>query len=73
MAKKTTPIITHTEILNRAIRSVESEIDAWRNHCHGLPKDEADNLFVAATKDLVVKLTALKSLYLIETGSEWEV
>lgn len=71
MANKTTPIITHTEILNRAIHSIENEIGEWRSKCEGLPQDMREQMFNASTKELAVKLTALKSLYLIETGTEY--
>ena len=71
MANKTTPIITHTEIITRAIHSIEEEIGKWRSQCEGLPQDMREQMFTASTKDLAVKLTALKSLYLIETGTEY--
>ena len=71
MANKTTPIITHTEILTRAIHSIENEIGEWRSQCEGLPQDMREQMFNASTKELAVKLTALKSLYLIETGTEY--
>ena len=69
MAKKTTPVITHTEILVRAIKSIEAEIDEWRERCNGLPKDEAIAYFNAATEELQEKRAALKSMYLIENGT----
>ena len=72
MAKKTTPIITHTEIINRAIRNIEDEIEDWRHKCEWLPQELREQMFCNSTKDLAAKLTALKSLYLIETGAEWE-
>lgn len=70
MAKKTTPIITHTEILNRAIYSVEEEIANWHNKCEGLPQEQKDKMFDYATKELQDKLDALKEMYRIETGTE---
>lgn len=72
MAKKTNPIITHTEIINRAIQSIEAEIDEWRGRCKGLPKEQADTYFDATTKELREKLDALKTLYRIETGSDFD-
>lgn len=72
MAKKTTPIITHTEILSRAIRSIEEEIDKWRSTIDGLPQPHMDGAFDIATKELREKLETLKTLYRIETGAELE-
>ena len=72
MAKKTTPIITHTEILSRAIRSIEDDIAECRRRCEELPQHLRAQMLDASTKELVVKLTALRSLYLMETGVEWE-
>lgn len=71
MAKKTTPIITHAEILVRAIQTVEVEIDELRRQCAGFPQKERDELFNAATKDLRCKLDVLKQMYIIETGAEY--
>ena len=71
MAKKTI-IITHTEILSRAIRSIEADIADWRTKCESLPQDQKDAMFATATADLREKLDALKTLYRIETGAELE-
>ena len=71
MAKKTTPIITHTEILNRAIRSIEVEIDDWYEKCEGLPQDQKESMVAMATEDLRAKLDALKTMYRIETGTDF--
>lgn len=72
MAKKTTPIITHTEILARAIRSIEDEIDNMKTRCEGrmeevLVKQICDDY----TAERTPKLEALKAMYLIETGNEY--
>ena len=72
MARKTIPIITHTEILSRAIRSIEEEIAYWHSKCEAFPQEQRDKLFAASTMDLTEKLEALKNLYRIETGAEWE-
>lgn len=72
MAKKATPIITHIEILNRAIYSIKAEIDEWRDRCKGLAKEQADSYFDATTKELRAKLDALKTLYRIETGVDYD-
>lgn len=70
MAKKTTPIITHTEILSRAIISLESDIEAWQAQCEGLPEEIRAEMFNKSTEELRAKLETLKTLYRIETGSD---
>ena len=65
---KTTPIITHTEILARAIRTLEDEIAEWNNKSDNFPQE----LIAKATEEPRAKLDALKTLYRIETGAEWE-
>ena len=67
MAKKTTPIITYTEILARAIRTFEDEIAEWHSKSDSFPKE----LIAKATEEPRAKLDALKTLYCIETGTEW--
>ena len=69
MAKKQTPIITHTEILSRAIRSIEQEISGWMANCEKLP--DGAKMLEEATIDLSAKLTTLKDLYRIETGNDY--
>lgn len=71
MAKKTTPIITQAEIIVRAIKSFEAEIEELRVLCKGLPTEQADTYFDAATKEPREKLDALKILYRIETGTDF--
>ena len=68
---KTKPIITHTEIYVRAIRTIEAEIDEFRRRCSGFPQEEGEKMFQAATKDLRIKLEALKAMYIYETGAEY--
>ena len=70
MKTNTNPIITNTEILARAIRTVEDDIEEWRRKCENFPQDQRDTMFSAATKELAEKLEALKTLYRIETGSD---
>ena len=72
MAKKTAPIITHTEIIALAIRSIEGDIAERHSMCESFPKEQRDTMIAAATKELNEKLDALKTMYQIETGSEWE-
>ena len=70
MAKKSTPVITHTEILARAIQSINTEINGWRDKCSGLLDTAA--LFDSATNELTNKLDALKTMYYFETGTNYE-
>lgn len=71
MAKKSTPIITHTEILNRAIGSITAEIADWYTKCESLPQPIRDETIQKATEPLQEKLDALKELYRIETGTDY--
>ena len=67
--KKPEPIITHTEILCRAIGSLEEEIRNWESRCEGKPwlEDEI-KLITAPIRD---KLDAVMQLYRIETGVDY--
>lgn len=67
--KNTVPVITHVEILARAIRTIDQEIEDWRSKCDKLPN--AEHLFTDATGELVKKRKALKEMYRIETGGEY--
>lgn len=71
MAMKVSPIITHTEILNRAICSIKAEIADWHKKCEGLPQAQKDAMFATATEELRAKLDTLKTLYRIETGVDY--
>lgn len=70
MEKKTTPIITHTEILCLAIRQLEHEIDETRKKCEGIPGSEP--LLQFTIKESAPKLEALRTLYKIETGTDYD-
>ena len=71
MAKKTPPIITHTEIISRAIGSIEAEIAEWRQKFNGNPDVFMTGMFEIATAELREKLDALKTMYRIETGVDF--
>lgn len=71
MAKKTTPIITHVEIINRAIHNINMEIADWHAKCEGLLQPQKDEMIEYATRDLRSKLEALKEMYRFETGTEY--
>lgn len=70
MAKKPTPIITHTEILCRAIRSIEEEIRNQQNYMGGIP--ECAEMLHAFVDERTPKLEALKEMYRIETGTDYD-
>ena len=71
MAKTIVPVITHTEIISRAIRSVKEEIADWRLKCEGLAPEHLEAMFNESTEGLRDKLEALKQMYRFETGTEY--
>lgn len=70
MAIKNTPIITHTEILCRAIRNIESEIRNQEEYMGGITECEA--MLSAYISERTPKLEALKEMYRIETGTDYD-
>ena len=77
MAKKNTPIITHTEILCLAIESLKASIREWDENVEkAAGKDVAVQQIVTELRDqnvarLAPKLAAPKQLYKIETGTDY--
>lgn len=68
--KKTIPAITLTEIICYAIRFLQKEIDDMVAYCDGIPeKDDFLKLFVSQRSP---KLDALKIIYRMETGTDYE-
>lgn len=66
---KNTPVITHVEILSRAIRSVEDEI---RNQEELMGnKSGFEEMLAAFIAERAPKLEALKEMYRIETGNDY--
>lgn len=71
---KNTPIITHTETLCYAIRCIEGEITKWRNKVRSFPSEDRPMISKMVQNDidrLQAKLDALKDLYKIETGEDY--
>ena len=67
MANKREPIITFTEIICLAIRSIDSDIESWRERV------QTDfNAFHEFTAPLHRKRDALKQMYRNETGVDYE-
>ena len=71
MSKKSIPVITYAEILTRAVRTVEAEIEEWHVKCECFPEDQVEAMFAKATAELREKLDALKTLYRIEIGTDF--
>lgn len=75
MAKKTTPIITHTEILCLAIQAAARRIheyDELVDKCDNMAaREQAAEMRDTQTAIWAPKLAALKELYRIETGTEF--
>lgn len=67
--KKTAPIITHVEILSRAIRSIEDEIHNQEEVMGDIP--ECKDMLAAFIAERAPKLEALKEMYRIETGNDY--
>ena len=67
--KNPTPIITHVEILCRAIRSIEEEIRAQEEVMGDIP--ECKDMLAAYIAEREPKLAALKEMYRIETGTDY--
>lgn len=67
--KKQNISINHTEILCYAIKAVQAEINDWNAKCSGHAGFE--EILEQATSRLIPKLEALKELYRIETGTEY--
>jgi len=68
MAKRRAePVITHTEILARSIRSIDGEIESWKRF-----ESVEPDYYEAGTAPLREKREALKALYRIETGTEYD-
>lgn len=66
--KNATPVITHVEILCLAIRAIDAEIGVRRMRCEGLPGDTFDR----SVAHLLEKRDALKSMYRMETGTDYD-
>lgn len=69
MAQTKNISITHTEILVRAAQNIEVEIRTWEVTVSGNP--EAAGMASPMIGPLREKLEAVKTLYRIETGTEY--
>lgn len=67
--KKQPACITYTEILSRAIRQMEDELESWENRMAGKP--DMEEYIEAKRSELCPKIEAAKKLYQIETGTDY--
>lgn len=70
MATKATPVITHVEILCRAIRNIEDEISNQESVMKDIPG--CKDMLTAYIAERESKLNALKEMYRIETGTNYD-
>jgi hypothetical protein len=70
MAAKVTPVITHVEILCRAIRNIEDESKSQQKTMGNIPECKA--MLDAFNEERRQKLVALKEMYRIETGTNYD-
>lgn len=68
--KKPAPVITHTEILVRAIHNLENRIQGWQDTVGNRPN--AEEILADICKTDYEKLDALKTMYRIENGVDYE-
>lgn len=66
--KNAAPAITHVEILCLAFRAIDAEIEVWRERCENLPH----GTFYKSVAPLLKKRQALKSMYYVETGTDYD-
>ena len=69
--KNNTPAITHTEIYCYAIRELTREIDDWEKKTEGHP--ELRNNIDQVNAPLIAKREALREMYRLETGVEYDI
>ena len=67
--KKHEHMITYTEILSRAIRQMQEELENWEDRMAGKPGME--EYIEAKREELCPKIEAAKTLYKIETGTDY--
>lgn len=72
MAKRIAPIITNTEILARAIRSVDAEMETLERISTQIPMETRQQWLDPQLNPLKAKREALNTLYCIETGIDYD-
>ena len=63
-------MITQTEIICLAIRALDTEIETWRTKCAN-GGEEGQRIFEKTTSESRMKRETLRTLYLIQTGTEY--
>ena len=63
-------MITQTEIIFLAIRALDAEIETWRTKC-AKGGEEGQRIFERVTAEPRMKRETLRTLYLIQTGTEY--
>ena len=63
-------MITQTEIICLAIRALDTEIEMWRTKCAN-GGEEGQQIFERMTAEQRMKRETLRTLYLIQTGTEY--
>ena len=74
---KNEPVLTHTEILCLAIRQLQSDIEDIKRRGESLAektgnKEMANDIVAKLIAPITPKLEAIKEMYHIETGSNFE-
>ena len=64
-------MITQTEIICLAIRTLDSEIEKWRVKCSN-GGEEGQRIFESMTAESRAKRETLCTLYLIQTGKNYD-
>ena len=70
--KKPEPILTHTELLNLAYRTLDREVQEWMDRLakSGLTDEEVEANVRAICTAQIRKMEAIKRMYFYETGVE---
>ena len=63
-------MITQTEIICLAIRALDDEIEKWRTKC-AAGGEEGAKIFESMTAEMRMKKETLCTLYLIQTGKNY--
>ena len=64
-------VITQTEIISLAIRALDAEIEKWRIKCEK-GGDEGQQIFESVTAESRMKRETFCTLYLIQTGKNYD-
>lgn len=69
--KKPEPVLTHTELLCLAYRTLEQDVRHWEEALEKLPPEEkTEGLLSGICHDQLRKMDAIRTMYRLETGTE---